>query len=237
MKTTAAIALCALTVSLAACTTTDETPPGSVAGLNAAEEGDEPNGIPEVDELDPSDEVAAEGEESGEPGVDAEGATQTAGPGDSAPATAEGADATAQPDRGEPALGENGESAVAGSAYPNPAEMTDVVCQAFFEGAAPLAARADDARLLVRQGAQTNLSPLDVQEIDVLAQQLDELAAEASDAQAELFQTMNAPFTEVVTAAEGAGEGEVSYDSIETVDSDGAQQGFTRECLATSGLG
>ncbi|MGB7425139.1 MAG: hypothetical protein WA903_09585, partial [Ornithinimicrobium sp.] len=112
MKTTAAITLCALAVSLAACTTTDETPPGSVAGLAEVEESDEDEGIPEVDELDPSSEVSEDGE------------AMTQEP-------ADGAEATAEPDQGDAELGENGEREASGGPYPTADDMTDAVCEAF----------------------------------------------------------------------------------------------------------
>ncbi len=194
-------------MSLAACTTTDETPPGSVAGLAAAEEGDEEEGIPELDELDPSGELAEEGAE--------DGAEATEEPGDAA-------EATEQP----------GDSAEA-TADPDTADLTDPVCAAFFEGAAPLAARADDARLVVSQGSETTLNPLEALEVAVLTQQFDLLAAEGSDDQVVLIERMNAPFVEVVAAAEEAADGdEIAYEAVDTDDSDAAQQEFTQACLA-----
>lgn len=192
MKTPAAITLCALTVSLVACTTSDETPPGSVAGLAAAEEGDEEQGIPEVDELDPSGELAEE---------------------------------TAAPEEEEPA--EN-------AAEPDTANLSDPVCAAFFEGSAPLAARADDARLLVRLGSVTNLTPLSALEIDVLTQQFALLGPGATDEQVALLERVNAPFQDVVIAADEAADGgEIVYDAIDTDDSEAAQEEFTQACLAT----
>ena len=212
MKTTAAITLCALTVSLAACTTSDETPPGSVAGLAAAEEGDEDQGIPEVDELDPSGELA---EETAEP--EEEEAAENEEP------ETDEAEQTAAPGEGEESAEE-----------PDAAGLSDPVCAAFFEGSAPLAARADDARLLVRLGSVTNLTPLSALEIDVLTQQFALLGEDASDEQVQLIERINAPFAEVVAAAEGAGEGgEIAYEAIDTDDSDAAQEEFTQACLAT----
>ncbi|MGB3761826.1 MAG: hypothetical protein WA966_01285 [Ornithinimicrobium sp.] len=219
MKTTAAITLCALTVSLAACTTTDETPPGSVAGLAEVEESDEEEGIPEVDELDPSSEVSEDGE------------AMTQEP-------ADGAEATAEPDQGDAELGENGEREASGGPYPTADDMTDAVCEAFFAGAAPLAARADDARLLVAQGAADNISQLEAQQIDVLAQQLNFVGAEGSEEQVVLFEQMNAPFLEVVAAAEEAGDAsEITYEDVDTAESEAAQLDFTNECIALSPLG
>ncbi|MGB3257413.1 MAG: hypothetical protein WBG89_10505 [Ornithinimicrobium sp.] len=201
MKTTAAITLCALAVSLAACTTTDETPPGSVAGLAEVEESDEDEGIPEVDELDPSSEVSEDGEST------------TEGPAD-------------------------GEEEATGGPYPTADDMTDAVCEAFFAGAAPLAARADDARLLVAQGAADNISQLEAEQIDVLAQQLDLVGAAGSEEQVVLFEQMNAPFLEVVAAAQEAGDAsEITYEDVDTAESEAAQLDFTNECIALSPLG
>ncbi len=213
-KSTAAFALCAVTFSLAACTTTDDTPPGSVAGLVEAEEGDEENGIPEVDELDPSEEVAEESE-GAEGGESAEG-------GEAEPETDETA-----------STGEPGDAEASG--MPDPAAMSDASCQAFFEGAAPLAARATDARELLNAGAESSLSALDYAEIGVAVGRMDAIGAEASETLAPLIERINAPFIELVQAAQDGGSneetGEVTYEAIDASDSEAAQEEFTAECF------
>lgn len=200
-KTTAAFALCAVTFALSACTTSDDTPPGSVAGLVEAEEGDEEEGIPEVDELDPSSEVEAE--------LETDGAAAT---------------------------GEPGEAEAAG--MPDAAAMSDASCQAFFTGAAPLAARAMDARELVAAGAEASLSALDYAEVGVVVGRSDAIGAEASETLAPLVERINAPFIEVVQAAVAGGQdeetGDVTYNAIDTADSEAAQEEFTAECTGAS---
>ncbi len=212
-KSTAAFALCAVTFSFAACTTTDDTPPGSVAGLVEAEEGDEEQGIPEVDELDPSAEVASETEEPGE------SAKMTEAPGDSA-------EMTEGPPEGE---------AAGAAGMPDAAAMSDATCQAFFEGAAPLAARAVDARELLTAGAESSLSALDYAEIGVVVGRVDAIGTEASETQTPVLERINAPFIELVQAAQAGGSdaetGEVTYDAIDTADSEAAQEEFTAECV------
>ncbi len=210
-KTTAAFALCAATFSLAACTTSDPTPPGSVAGLIDAEEGDEEEGIPEVDELDPSAEVASETEEPGE------SAEMTEAPADSA-------EITEEPAEGEAAAG-----------MPDAASMSDPSCKAFFEGAAPLAARATDAREFLAAGAESSLSALDYAEIGVIVGRVDAIGTEATGAQTPILERINAPFIELVQAAQAGGQneesGEVTFDAIDTTDSEAAQEEFTEACV------
>ncbi len=201
-KTTAALALCAATFSLAACTTSDPTPPGSVAGLVDAEEGDEEEGIPEVDELDPSEEVASETEEPGE-----------------------SAEITEEPAEGE---------AAGAAGMPDAASMSDPSCKAFFEGGASLAARAADAREFLAAGAESSLSALDYAEIGVVVGRVDAIGTEATEAQTPILERINAPFIELVQAAQAGGQneesGEVTFNAIDTTDSEAAQEEFTEAC-------
>lgn len=212
-KTTAAFALCAVTFSLAACTTSDATPPGSIAGLSNAEEGDEEEGIPEVDELDPSGELASETE------APEESAEMTEAPGDEAEMTEGGVE---------------GEEAGA-SGMPDAAAMTDPSCQAFFEGAAPLAARAADARELLATGAESSLDALDYAEIGVVVGRVDAIGLAATEAQTPILERINAPFIELVQAAQAGGQdaetGDVTYEDIDTADSEAAAEEFTAQCL------
>ncbi|MGB3184741.1 MAG: hypothetical protein WBB15_02630 [Ornithinimicrobium sp.] len=202
MKRTAVIALAAMTLAVGGCTTSDPTPPGSLGALAEAEEGDEPEGIP------------GEGE-----GPDGEGSedSEEEDPVDEGGAEGEGE---------EPAHSER---------LPDASEMTDEVCIAFFNGAAPLAGLTQDALALVERGSNSGLTQLEYQEIDVLAQRLDELGALGDDEQAEAIEIINAPFTAVQRAGSGnGGQGsnsdEVTYDAIDTEESEQAQESFTEAC-------
>lgn len=230
MKSTAVITLAAVTLAVAGCTTSDPTPPGSLGALSEAEENDEAQGIPNEEEHE--GEGAAEGE-------GAEGESETEGEaegeaGESAEGETEG--------EGGQTEGEAGEESVQpppGPELPDPAQLSNETCIAFFDGAAPLAGRAHDARFLVSRGADNNLSALEFQEVDVVAQRLDELSALGSDEQAELIEAINAPFTGVQRAADeedgqDAESGEVSYESIDIEEAEQAQDEFTQACLADS---
>ncbi len=221
-KTTAAFALCAVTSSLAACSTTDATPPGSVAALIDAEESDEEQGI-EV--LDSSDEGVATSE-----GAEGESAEATAAEGESDDGGAE-----LEPDAAASTTGGPTDQAAGAAGMPDPADMSDASCTAFFEGVAPLAARATDARELLAVGAESSLSALDYAEIGVIVGRVDAIGAEASERQTAVLERINAPFIELVQAAQAGGAdaetGEVTYDPIDAADSEAAQEEFTSECV------
>ena len=212
-KTTAACAVCAVTFSLTACSTTDATPPGSVTALIEAEESDEEQGI---GQLDPSDEGAA---------------TADGAEGESAEATA----AEGEPDAAASTTGGPTDQADVAAGMPDPADMSDASCSAFFEGAAPLAARVIDARELLVTGAESSLIPLDYAEIGVVVGRVDALQTEASELQTALLERINAPFVELVQVLQADGAdaetGEVTYDAIDTADSEAAQEEFTAECV------
>ncbi len=212
MKTTAVIALAVMTLAVAGCTTSDPTPPGSLGASSEEGEGGEAEGAP-------NEEEQAEGHGG-------EGAAGEA---------SEGEDAASQTET-EP---EGGGEAASSGELPDPAQMSDEVCIAYFEGAAPLAGRAQDTLLLVERGSESTLTALEYQEVDVLAQRLEELAATGEDEQAALIESINAPFTQVQGAASGDGgeqgdSGEVSYDSIETEESEQAQAEFSETCSSAS---
>ncbi|MGB7449223.1 MAG: hypothetical protein WA892_08865 [Ornithinimicrobium sp.] len=214
MKTTAALALCAMTLTVAGCTLTDETPPGGSSALAEEEASDEDEGIPAEGEGEaPADEAESTGEagggESGQAGSQDTG-QQTGGP----------------------------EATQSASDLPDPESMDDEVCVAFFEGAAPLAAVVQDGRSLVSQGARTNLSEVEFMQVEVLAERLDELSSEAPEGQGAVVTSINIPFTEVGRAAEEGGTdeetGEVSYEPIEMTESEEAQQEFTSDCTSST---
>jgi len=215
MKTTAALALCALTLTVAGCTTTDETPPGGDSALAEEEASNEDEGIP------------AEGEGEGSSG-------EEEGSSDEAETTGE---AGGGEDTGEKTGAPGGQSGA--SDLPDPESMDDEICVAFFEGAAPLAAAVQDGRRLVARGQRTALSEVEFMQVDVLAERLDELSNEAPNAQGALLTSIAIPFTEVGRAAEEGGTdaetGEVSYDSIEMGESEEAQKEFTSECTSSAG--
>jgi hypothetical protein len=216
MKSTAALALCVLTLSIAGCTTSDDTPPGGSSSLAEEEGSDEEEGIP------------AEGEEETEsPGDGAQSTGEGHGGGDSASQTGtqDASEQTSGPGQGE------------ASDLPDPESMDDEVCVAFFEGSAPLAAQVLDARQLVTRGADEGLSEIEFKQVDVLAEVLDDLGSDASQEQAALITSINIPFTEVQLAADEGGQdaetGEVSYESVEMTESEEAQQEFTTSCSSS----
>lgn len=214
MKSTAVIALAAMTLAVAGCTTSDPTPPGSLGALSEEEESDEDHG--------------ATGEEEGEEEGDAEGAAGE-------PAEGEGEDAASE-SQTEPEGEGEGEGSSAGG-LPDPAELSDEVCVLFFDGAAPLAGRAMDSRQLVTRGSTDNLTELEYQEIDILAQRLTELGALGNEEQTDLIEKINAPFTDLQSvvaddSGQDAESGEVSYDSIDTDEAEQSQDTFTQACMS-----
>lgn len=243
MKTTVVITLAAATLAVAGCTTSDPTPPGSLGALAEAEESDEEEGIPNEAERE-AEGAAGEGggtegaETEGNEGAEAEGgeseAEQTEAPtGGSEEGDAAQGQGTSEGD----AVGENVRPPT-GADLPDPSEMTDETCIAFFDGAAPLAGRAQDARFLVSRGAVNNLTSVEFAEIDALAQRLDELGSTGTEEQTALIELINAPFTGVqrVVSDEGgqdAESGEVSYDSIATGEAEQAQEELTQGCLSS----
>jgi len=217
MKKTAALALCVLTLSVAGCTTTDETPPGEESALAEEESSDEDEGIP------------AEGEGEGDQ-AEATGGSEGGG---GSQGEKESQDSSSQ------TSGSGGQS---GSGdLPDASSMDDEVCVAFFEGMAPVAAQVLDGRELVAQGAEDHLTEVEFMEVDVLAEQLDELGTEGSSEQAALLASINMPFSEVKRAAEEGGtdaeSGEVTYEPVEMTDSEEAQKEFTSSCTSSGGSG
>jgi len=217
MKTTAALALCVLTLSVAGCTTSDDTPPGGVSALAEEEGSDEDEGIP------------AEGEEESQ--------------GDEAQATGEGGgdseSQTAAEDQGEQT---SGPGAGGGSTdLPDAESMDDEVCVAFFEGRAPLAAQVLDGREMVTRGQDSELSEVEFMQVEVLSERLDEIGSDASQDQAALVTSIIIPFTQVTRAAEEGGTdeetGAVTYDTVETTESEEAQQEFTSSCTSSGNGG
>ncbi|MGB5952963.1 MAG: hypothetical protein WBG57_10700 [Ornithinimicrobium sp.] len=241
MKRTAVIALAAVTLTVAGCTTSDPTPPGS---LGAVEEEGEGHGGGEGEGGEGhSEEGASEGEGSEGEGSEGEGSESEAEGGENE------AEQTGSPEgEGESAEGEEssegeagGENtqAPSGEDLPDVSEMSDDTCVAFFDGAAPVAGQAQDARFLVSRGAVNNLTSLEFSEIDVLAQRIEELASTGNEEQAELIEAINAPFTDLQQAvsdedAQDSESGEVSYDSIDVDEAEQAQEDFTQSCLSES---
>lgn len=220
MKPTVVITLAAVTLAVTGCTTSDPTPPGSLGAIAEAEENDEEQGIPNEEEL---------AEEEGEPAEGGDEAEQTQAPeGDEEPT--EGEEGAEGENGGENAEGPSGED------LPDPAEMTDETCLAFFEGAAPLAGRAQDSLFLISEGSDNMLTEVEFSEIDVLAQRMEELGGLGTEEQSALIESINAPFLEVQSAAgeDGGQDGAVSYEPIDTEEAEQAQEQFTSACLSGS---
>ncbi len=205
MNKTIVIALLGLTLSAAACTTEDPTPPGELVDAGAS-----------TDRVGYDPEADTEGGESA-PEDTAE---------DSAPA--DDAQESAPPDDAqESAPGDQAEESAPVEAGAN------AVCTGLFEGAAPLADRAEAGRSLISAGGVLDTAQYD--EIAALQVLLGGLATEGSSEQARAMEQLNEPFLQVTDSVTSGGAqdpatGEVTLEQIDVSGSAAAQDQLDASC-------